>query len=117
MAVVRRLSNPSGPLKILLDQSRWDVENAADLVPPPDQVMPEAIGAQHPRVGWVAEAIERVLVAHDGPMRAKAVHEAVETLLGRSVSWSSVKNALVDGLTGKSPRFARVAYGCYQLRR
>lgn len=32
MAVVRRLSNPSGPLKVLIDQTRWGAKDAAGLI-------------------------------------------------------------------------------------
>lgn len=117
MALVRQLSNPSGPLKTLLDQARWDAQDATELIPAPRPCKAaDAIGAQHPRAGWVVEAVERVLAAHDGPMQARAVHAAVEALLGRSVSWSSVKNALADHALGSSPRFVRVARGRYRLR-
>lgn len=114
MDVVRRLSNPSGPLKTLLDRARWTAKEPADLIPPPGQgELP--IGAQHQRAGWLVEAVEQVLRAHDGPMRAKAVHTAVEAVLGRVVSWSSIRNALADNALGSSPRFVRVARGTYRL--
>ncbi len=86
MAIIGHLFNPSGPPKTLLDNTRWYAKDAIDLIPPPTEVEP--IGAQHPQTGWVVAAVERVLAAHDGPMPAKAVHGAVEALLGRSVSWT-----------------------------
>lgn len=114
MALVRQFSNPAGPLKTLLDNTRWYAKDATELIPPPGQTEP--IGAQHPQAGWVVEAVERVLAAHDGPMQAKVVHTAVEELLSRSVSWSSIRNALADNASGPSSRFLRVAKGRYRLR-
>jgi hypothetical protein len=66
-------------------------------------------------VGWVVEAIVRVLRDQE-PMQAKEVHTAVEALLGESVRWSTVKAALAANIAGPSPRFVRVARGRYGLR-
>lgn len=44
-------------------------------------------------------------------MSAKAVHTAVEALLGRAASWSSIRNALADNAIGSWSRFVRVAKG------
>ncbi len=116
MALVRQLSNPSGPLKTLLDQGRWDAQDAVGLIPPPRSVQAtKTVLAQHPHAGWVLQAIEQVLAAHGEAMQAKAVHGAVEQLLGRSVSWSSIKGALADHVSGPAPRFVRVARGRYKL--
>jgi HB1, ASXL, restriction endonuclease HTH domain len=62
-------------------------------------------------------AIVRVLTNRQEPMQAKEVHTAVEVLLGESVRWASVKAALAANVSGPSPRFVRVARGCYALRR
>jgi hypothetical protein len=48
-------------------------------------------------------------------MRATDIHRAVEALVGESVSWSSVKNALASNVSGSSPRFVRIARGRYML--
>jgi len=111
MVIVGRLSNPSGPLKTLLDQGRWEVADAHDLISPPGQ----NVGGRHRRAGWVVRAIEQVLTEYGEPMQAKAVHEAVEALLGQAVSWSSIKGALADHVAGSSPRFVRVRRGRYRL--
>jgi hypothetical protein len=111
MALVCRLSSPSGPLKTLLEQSRWQAKNACGLTPAPGQ----SVAARHRRAGWVVRAVEQVLAEHGEPMQAKAVHLAVEALLGQAVSWSSVKGALADHVAGRSPRFVRVGRGRYRL--
>ena len=113
MELLSRLSSPSGPLKTLLEQDRWQAQDAVGLVPPPRH----SVGSQHRHVGWVFQAVEQVLAEHGEPMQAKAVHLAVEALLGQAVSWSSVKNALVDHVAGPAPRFVRVGKGQYQLAR
>src|SRR5450759_3923880 len=60
------------------------------------------------RGGLGPQAIERVLASAGEPMRARDVHAAVEKLLGRSVSWSSVKNWLTRSIQGDGARVARV---------
>jgi hypothetical protein len=57
----------------------------------------------------------RVLADRQEPMQAKAVHAAVEALLGEPVRWSSVKSALAVNVSGASPRFKRVGKGRYRL--
>jgi hypothetical protein len=110
MDLVGQLSSPVGPLKTILDLNRRGVKRATAR-----PVASTPAGASHRRVGWVVEAVERVLAENHQPMQAKAIHEAVEQRLGRAVSWSSVKNALVYGLGGRSPSFERVRPGCYML--
>ena len=107
---IGQLSNPVGPLKVLLEGKRSE-----DHVPR-EVGQPAPVAARHPQIGWVVEAIERVLRDRAAPMQAKDVHAAVEAALGRPVSWSSVKNALVAGISGRSPRFVRIAKGRYRLR-
>ncbi len=46
-------------------------------------------------------------------MRARDVHGAVETLPDEPVRLGSVKKCLSSNVTGVSPRFVRVARGCY----
>ncbi len=62
------------------------------------------------------EAVVRVLADRHEPMQAKAIHAAVEGLLGESVRWASVKAALAGNVSGASPRFVRVGRGRYKLR-
>lgn len=111
MALVRLLSNPVGPLKTLLE--------GPPRPPRRRSVQPsrasEAIAARHPHPGRIIKAIVRVLADRQEPMQAKAVHAAVEALLGEPVSWSSVKAALAANVLGPSPRFVRVARGRYRL--
>lgn len=111
MALVGRLSSPSGALKTLLEGERWGAKDASGLIAPPRQ----SVGTQHRRVSWVLDAVEQVLAEHGKPMQAKAVHAAVEALLGQAVSWSSVKGTLADHVAGPSPRFVRVGRGRYRL--
>jgi hypothetical protein len=69
------------------------------------------------RPGWVLAAVTEALENSAEPMRATAIHAAVEELLGEPVAWSSVKNGLASNISGKSPRFERVGRGRYRIRR
>lgn len=64
--------------------------------------------------GEVADAITTVL-ASAGEMRVRDIHNAVESLLGESVSRSSVKHALIANCRGVSPLFHRLDFGLYRL--
>lgn len=112
MDIVGLLSNPVGPLKTVLEREMPD--SARTRLPSEE---PGSIGSEHRRAGWIVEAIVRVLAERAEPMQAKAVHAAVETLLGERVRWSSVKAALAANIGGPSSRFVRVARGRYRLRR
>jgi HB1, ASXL, restriction endonuclease HTH domain len=106
------LSNPVGPLKTVLD-------GKLPVCPAPlkEEADSASIEARHRRAGWVVEAIVRVLATRGEPMQARAIHGAVEALLGESVCWSSVKASLAANVSGPSPRFKRVGPGRYQLAR
>jgi hypothetical protein len=67
------------------------------------------------RPGWVVDAVAQVLADRAEPMRATDIHAAVEALLGEPVCWGSVKNALVNNISGPSRRFVRIARGRYVL--
>jgi predicted RecB family endonuclease len=67
------------------------------------------------RPGWVVDAVAQVLADRREPMRATDIHVAVEALLGETVCWGSVKNALVNNISGPSRRFVRIARGRYVL--
>jgi hypothetical protein len=109
--LARTLSNPTGPLKVLLEGL---------LEPPPMRPRSNSTGRslalRHRRAGWVVEAIVRVLAGQREPMRVKDIHAAVEELLGEPVRWKSVKASLAANVAGPSPRFIRVARGRYRLR-
>jgi hypothetical protein len=111
MDIARQLSNPTGPLKWLLEGPPKPPRRRSAQ---PSQVRQD-IGARHRRHGRIVQAIVRVLADRQGPMQAKEVHAAVEALLGESVCWASVKAALAGNISGSSPRFVRVARGCYRL--
>jgi hypothetical protein len=67
------------------------------------------------RPGLVAKAIQQVLADAHGPMRARDIHAAVEDLLSRSVSTSSVKGWLATNVDGDDARLVRLARGRYRL--
>jgi hypothetical protein len=67
------------------------------------------------RPGWVVVAVAQVLADRAEPMRATDIHAAVEALLGETVCWGSVKNALVNNITGPNRRFVRIGRGRYVL--
>lgn len=67
------------------------------------------------RPGWVLKAVIQVLADRGEPMRVKDIHMAVETLVGESVAWSSVKMALARNVAGPAPRVVRIARGRYVL--
>ena len=113
MDIAGSLSNPAGPLKVLLERAPTGRKNHCLRSAPSRQA--RDIGTEHRKAGWVLAAIVRVLTDRQEPMRAKDVHVAVGALLGEPVRWSSVKNALADNVAGSSPRFVRVARGRYTL--
>ncbi|HTW43104.1 MAG TPA: HTH domain-containing protein [Solirubrobacteraceae bacterium] len=118
MDLVRTLSNPTGPLKTLLEGTYW-IRQDSKRTPIKRSKRPRptrpGIAARHRRAGWVVEAIVRVLAERQEPMQAKEVHAAVEALLGEPVRWASVKAALAANVVGPSPRFVRVGRGRYRL--
>jgi hypothetical protein len=65
------------------------------------------------RPGWVVDAVVQVLADRAEPMRATDIHAAIEALLGETVCWGSVKNALVNNISGPSRRIVRIARGRY----
>ncbi len=110
MALTKLLSNPVGPLKVLLEgPPRPPRRRSAQ----PSRAG-RAIAARHPHPGRIVGAIVRVLADRQS-MQAKEVHTAVEALLGEPVSWSSIKNALAANVCGPSPRFVRLGRGRYAL--
>jgi len=110
------LSNPVGPLGVLLDWAGREagVPAGHQPAPHPSQAA-RAIGARHRRPGWIVDAIVRVLAGQQEPMQARAIHAAVEALLGEPVLWGSVKSSLATHVSGSTPRFVRVARGRYVL--
>lgn len=112
--VVRQFSNPVGPLKTLLEATFQGLASAR--AQRRASVRPvRAVGTRHRRVGWVVEAVVQVMTERQEPMQANEVHVAVEALLGKALSRSSIKSALATNVGGRSPRFVRVAKGRYTL--
>ena len=110
------LSNPVGPLGVLLDWAGREAEVPAGHRPAPHPGQAaRAIGTRHRRPGWIVDAIVRVLADRRGPMQARAIHAAVEALLGEPVLWGSVKSSLATNVSGSTPRFVRLARGRYVL--
>jgi hypothetical protein len=116
MDLIGALSNPVGPLGVLLDRVGMEAEVPAARRPVahPGQAA-RAIGGRHRRPGWIVDAIVRVLADRREPMQAQAIHAAVEALLGEPVLWGSVKSSLATHVSGSTPRFVRVARGRYVL--
>jgi hypothetical protein len=110
-------SNPREPLEALLNgaSSGAEVRREAteDRRTCASGAPREAIGAAHPRLGRIIDAISQALTEAGAPMQARDVHAQVETLLGEPVQWASVKATLAGNLDGPAPRFVRVARGCY----
>lgn len=67
------------------------------------------------RVGEVSGSVRDVLVASKRSMHVSEIHHAIEQLLGRPVSYRTIKACLSEGARIKQPRFERVSYGCYRL--
>jgi hypothetical protein len=112
MVLVGLLSNPVGPLKTLLDGSLPECPGPCPLNEEADSTR---VRTRHRRAGWVVAAIVQVLADRQESMQARAVHAAVEALLGEPVCWSSVKASLAANVSGASPRFERVGQGRYRL--
>jgi hypothetical protein len=115
--LVGLLSNPVGPLGVLLDRAGRETGVPAGRrrpAPHPSQTA-RAIGTRHRRPGWIVNAIVRVLADRREPMQARAIHAAVEALLREPVLWGSVKSSLATHVSGSTPRFVRVARGRYVL--
>jgi hypothetical protein len=68
------------------------------------------------RVGAIPEAIMQVLADSVEPMRMRDIHAEVETLVGRSVSRSAVKNWLANHVRGEQALLIRLGRGRYRLR-
>jgi hypothetical protein len=114
--LIGALSNPVGPLSVLLDWAGREAGVPAGHRPAPHPSQTaRAIGARHRRPGWIIEAIVRVLAGRGEPMHARAIHAAVEELLREPVRWASVKASLAANVSGSTPRFVRLARGRYVL--
>jgi hypothetical protein len=60
-------------------------------------------------------AVTSVLGAAADPLRVRAIHAAVEGLLGERVPYSTVKDALSAHSGRGDRRFCRTRGGCYEL--
>lgn len=81
------------------------------------QPRPSARVDQRIRSGVVLQAVARVLATAKRPLRACEIHRAVSTLLKQPVPYGTVKRSLSGGIQGPKPRFERISWGRYQLRR
>jgi hypothetical protein len=68
-----------------------------------------------PRQGAVLGVVTTVVGLAKNPMRVCEIHGAVEQLLGRTVPYSTVRDALCAHLHGRDQRFRRAGWGQYQL--
>jgi hypothetical protein len=111
MHLVGQLSNLSAPLAAV-----FEILPDEPITPtrPPESCHPTTGRLGN---GVVQRAVVRVLAATDAVMRGADIHRAVERLLEHPVSKDSVSWCLASGVRGKEPRFERVAYGRYRLRR
>jgi hypothetical protein len=66
------------------------------------------------RPGQIFRVVVAVIADADGTMRTCDVHRAVEERLGEAVSWSTVRNALVEGHKRPECAVNRIAYGLYE---
>jgi len=60
------------------------------------------------------KTIPRILQEADGPLHVREIHARAETLLGRPVSWTSLKDRLSIYSSGDHPRLRRVQRGWYR---
>lgn len=105
------LSNPSAALTAVFEA--LPDEPLGPVMPRPESPSSERRLGN----GVVQRAVVKVLAAAAKPMRAADIHTAVEGLLGHGVSKNSVSWCLAAGTRAKEPRFERVGYGVYRLRR
>ena len=70
---------------------------------------------QHLQGGLVPRAIMRVLAESVEPLRVQTIHEGVELVIGRSVSHSTIKNALARQVRSGDGRLVRLERGRYRL--
>ena len=114
MHLVGQLSNPSATLVAVFEAAGGALRQQ-----PAGSQRPIAWEPASRRLGngVVQRAVVKVLAAASGPMRGADVHQAVEQLLGRPVSKSSVSWSLAADARSKEPRFERTTRGHYQLRR
>ncbi len=64
----------------------------------------------------VIQTITQVLqLVHPQPMRVKDIHVTCERLLGRKMSYRSVKASLSAASRGRKAKLVRVGYGKYRL--
>jgi hypothetical protein len=112
--LVGQLSNPSPPLVAVLEAATGVVRWRPAALQRPIAVEPASRRLGN---GVVKRAIIKVLAAADEAMPSVDVHQAVEHLLGHPVSKNSVSWCLAADVRGRQPRFERISYGVYRLKR
>jgi len=100
-------SNPSGPLKLLLEAASAPQESRQRPITPSRRRRPEL------RLGAVKRAVLSVVVGADEPIRARDVHAAVEQRLQRAVSYDNVRKVLAASARDPSSGVARARRGRY----
>jgi hypothetical protein len=114
MRLVGQLSNPSPSLRAIFDAlPDGSLEQSAE----PYRPVVLAPVARRLGNGVVQRAVVKVLAAATRPLTVLEAQVAVADLLGHSVSKGSINYCLSTGARGKTPRFERVARGCYRLHR
>jgi hypothetical protein len=109
--LVEHYSNPSSTLQAVLDAFPDGVPKQQGRSKP----IAEVSKSDRLGNGVAKRAVIKVLVEASCPMSTVQVHEAVEGLLGISVSKDSVNSCLSTGSRGKEARFERVGRGWYRL--
>ena len=102
------LSNP----RLRLEIQRWAKCQARLLDLDPGAATRAAVPD---RPGRVAHEVQRVLAEAGEPLRAKEVHRRCQLSLGEAVSWSTVRQALMEAHRSRRSPVARVAYGTYAV--
>jgi hypothetical protein len=91
-------SNPSGPLKALLEAASAAPEGYRRPVTPSRSLPPRR------RLGAIKRAIRSVLSDAEGPIGARDIHALVEERLERSVSYDNVRKVLSAAARDPSSR-------------
>ena len=68
------------------------------------------------RAGAIQRAVIQALAEADRPLRAREVHAAAQELVGKPLSWNTVKDCLHKTARRSDNLIERVAHGCYRHR-
>jgi hypothetical protein len=107
MDLTGQYSNPSGPLKMLLEATSAASEGHRRPVTPRGSRPPSL------RLGSIKRAVLSVLSDADGQLRARDVQASVEERLQRTVSYDNVRKVLSAAARDPSSGVARKQRGRY----